>query len=259
MPAGGSVNLNSICEAQMTIHPYASPGAGGKATHRPPPTPTPWLREQPAAQDANPYRQRSGATRQANSSKAGPATFEMAWRSLACSPWLCSGLLALGIASNTVHAHVPLVAFAATGGVMLRRRRAITTVLLIWLANQLIGFGWRGYPVSATALSWGALMGLGTLLVVLLSSERPGFSRSSGRGHAIWQAVVLIAGVALYDGMILLAHPLLADGHAMGWATLLAVVRKQVVWAGAIALGHGWLLHRRQRRLESIVRLSGVH
>jgi hypothetical protein len=142
---------------------------------------------------------------------------------------------------------------------MLPRRRAVATVLLIWLANQLIGFGWRGYPQSATAFTWGAVMGLGTLLAVLLASWRPRFSRRSWRGHAIWQAFAVLAAVVLLQGTILLAYPLLGDGHALGWGTLLAIVRQQLLWAGALALGHGWLLRRRQRRLESIIFRAGAN
>jgi len=53
-------------------------------------------------------------------------------------------------------------------GVALNRRRAIATALLIWLVNQVIGFGLRDYPLSATAFTWGTLMGIGTLLVVAI-------------------------------------------------------------------------------------------
>lgn len=227
----------------MTTHPYAGRGVG-QPPHASPPRESRW--------------RRSSGLRPGSPGSAEPSAFAAAWRSLAGEPWLCAGLLAAGIASNGIHAHVPLAAFAATGGVMLPRRRAITTVLLIWLANQLIGFGWRGYPQSATAFTWGAVMGLGTLLAVLLASWRPRFSRCSWRGHAIWQTLAVIAGLVLFEGAILLAYPLLGDGHAMGWATLLAIVRKELLWAGALALGHGWLLRRRQRRLESIVLRAGA-
>ena len=75
-------------------------------------------------------------------------------------------LLAVGTASNLRYAHTPLVAFAVTSGVILKRRQTITVALLLWLVNQTIGFSLRGYPFSATALTWGVLMGVGTLVAV---------------------------------------------------------------------------------------------
>ncbi|MEO0647897.1 MAG: hypothetical protein AAFZ17_17380, partial [Cyanobacteria bacterium J06650_10] len=117
---------------------------------------------------------------------SGNVDFSYGWRSLAHSRWLSFALLTLGTVSNVIYAHTPLVAFAAMSGVALNRRRAIATALLIWLVNQAIGFGLRGYPLSVTAFTWGALMGIGTLLVVALASIRPGFSQASWAGHFLW-------------------------------------------------------------------------
>ena len=54
-----------------------------------------------------------------------------------------------------------------------------------------MGFGLRGYPLSATAFTWGALMGIGTLLVIAFASIRPGFSQASWAGHFLWIAIAL--------------------------------------------------------------------
>jgi hypothetical protein len=170
--------------------------------------------------------------------------FAQAWRSLAHSrvwPFL---LLALGTASNVVYAHTPLVAFAAIGGVSLPRRRAIAVALGLWLMNQTVGFGLRGYPLTATAFTWGVLMGLGTLLVVSFATVRPTFSQSAWLGHGLWVLLTVMVGFGLYQGLIMLAYPLLADGHAMGWDIIARLFRKQLLWAGAIALIHGALLWR---------------
>ena len=172
------------------------------------------------------------------------ANFSQAWRSLAHSRLLPFLLLALGTATNSVYAHAPLVSFAAMSGAMLSRRRAITVALTIWLVNQVIGFGLRGYPLSETAFMWGALMGIGTLLAVVFASLRPAFSRFSWAGHFSWEIVAVIVGFVLYQGLIMLAYPPLADGHAMGWAVIAKIFSQQVMWAGAIALGHGVLLWR---------------
>jgi len=167
-----------------------------------------------------------------------------AWKTLAHSPAWLGALLALGTASNVVYAHTPLVAFAVVSGVSLPRRRAIAVALGLWLMNQAIGFGMRGYPLTATAFTWGALMGLGTLLVVGFASVRPAFSQSAWLGHGLWVLLTVLVGFVLYQGLIMLAYPLLAEGHAMGWDIIARLFRKQLIWTGAIALIHGAMLLR---------------
>lgn len=170
--------------------------------------------------------------------------FYHGWRSLADGQSLPFLLLVLGTASNTLYAHAPLAAFAALSGASLSRRRAIAIALAIWFVNQAIGFGLQDYPLSATAFTWGALMGMGTLLVVAFASIRPGFSQSSWTGHFVWVAIACISGFVLYQGLMMLVSPMLADGHLMNWDVVAKLFRKQVVWGGALALGHGVLLWR---------------
>ena len=172
------------------------------------------------------------------------------WRSLAHSRWLPFSLLALGAASNAIYAHAPLVAFAAMSGVILNRRRAIVIAVLIWFMNQAIGFGLRGYPLDTIAFTWGALMGIGTLLVVTFASIRPGLNQSSWAGHWLWVVIALIGGFVLYQGLIMLAYPVMADGHSMGWDIIAKLFVKHVMWTGAIALGHGALLWRHLSQLR---------
>ncbi|NEQ42527.1 MAG: hypothetical protein F6K00_02765 [Leptolyngbya sp. SIOISBB] len=170
--------------------------------------------------------------------------FELAWRSLATNRWLLLTFLTLGTASNVMYAHTPLVAFAVMSGLVLTRRRAIAVALLLWVVNQAIGFGLRGYPLTATAFTWGALMGLGTLLVVTFAGWRPGFAQTTWVGHGLWLALSLLIGFGLYQGLILLAHPFMADGHWMDWAIVVKLFGKQTMWTGVMALAHGFLLWR---------------
>lgn len=176
-------------------------------------------------------------------------SFSQSWRLLARSRLLPFLLLAVGTASSGAYAHAPLVSFAAMSGATLPRNRAIAVALTIWLVNQTIGFGLRGYPLTATAFIWGVLMGLGTLLVVAWASLRPAFSQSSWAGHFSWEMVAVMVGFGLYQGLILLAYPLIADGHTMGWDIVGSLFAKQVTWAGAIALGHAAMLWRQMTLL----------
>ncbi|MEL6162037.1 MAG: hypothetical protein AAFR18_22740, partial [Cyanobacteria bacterium J06627_32] len=123
---------------------------------------------------------------------------------------------------------------------------------LIWLVNQAMGFGLRGYPLSATAFTWGALMGIGTLLVAAVASIRPRFSQSSWLGHFLWVVIALFSGFILYQGLIMLAYPAISDGHFMGWEIIAKLFVKQVMWTGAISLGHGLVLWRQVSQLRSL-------
>ena len=172
-------------------------------------------------------------------------SFESAWRSRALSRLLTVTILALGTASNVLYAHTPLVAFAVISGIALTRRRAFSVALLIWLVNQSVGFGLRGYPLTTTAFTWGALMGLGTLLVVAFASWRPSFAQTTWLGHWLWLAIAVLVGCGLYQGLILLAYPVMADGHWRDGAIVVKLFVKQFMWAGAIALGHSLLLWRK--------------
>ena len=176
--------------------------------------------------------------------------FAQAWRSLATNRWLPLTLLALGTASNVMYAHTPLVAFAVISGLAFTRQRAIALAMFIWAINQAVGFGLRGYPLTATAFTWGALMGLGTLLVVVFASWRPGFVRTSWLGHWLWAALSLLVGFGLYQGLILLVHPLMADGHWMDWAIVVRIFSRQVMWTTLLALAHGLLLWRQSTRVS---------
>ena len=170
--------------------------------------------------------------------------FGQAWRSLATNRWLPLTFLALGTASNVMYAHTPLVAFAVMSGLVLNRRRAIAVAMSLWVLNQAIGFGLRGYPLTTTAFTWGALMGVGTLMVVTFASWRPGFAQTTWPGHGLWLALSLLVGFGLYQGLILLAYPFMADGHWMDWAIVVKLFGKQALWTGVMALAHGLLLWR---------------
>src|SRR5882757_6642708 len=58
----------------------------------------------------------------------------------------------------------PFVALAALAGTRMPARQAALLILATWLANQVIGFGVLGYPVTANAFAWGAGIGLAALL-----------------------------------------------------------------------------------------------
>jgi len=168
--------------------------------------------------------------------------FVKGWQAIAYSRLWAMILLAVGVASSLTSAHAPLAAFATVAGLTLPRPRAIGMVMAIWLVNQGLGFTLWRYPLEQTAIAWGLIMGLGAFLAVLLSSRRPVLMQQTWGGYCRWGAVAFIGSVVLYQGLILLAFPLLSSGHSMGWGLVGKLVLKQGMWAGGLAAAHAlWL------------------
>ncbi|MGF1536725.1 MAG: hypothetical protein ACFB4J_09630 [Elainellaceae cyanobacterium] len=177
--------------------------------------------------------------------------FVKGWQAIAYSRLWSMVLLGAGVASSLIFAHAPLPAFATASGMTLPRRRAFVVVVAIWGINQALGFTLRGYPLEPTAIAWGFVMGIGALLAVNLSSRRLDPLRWTWTGYWFWAAIAFFGSVAVYQGLIALVFPLLAQGHSMGWEILGRLIMKQAVWAAGILSCHAlWLkgaLYRAQK------------
>jgi hypothetical protein len=62
---------------------------------------------------------------------------------------------------------VPLAAFAAAAALSLSRRDALLLVILVWLANQFVGFAFLNYPWTANTFAWGVALGIVAILATL--------------------------------------------------------------------------------------------
>jgi hypothetical protein len=71
----------------------------------------------------------------------------------------------------------PFAALATLAALKLSWRDAIGVVLMVWLANQAIGYGLLAYPWTWDSAAWGFAIGASTVLAVLaargLSTTRP--------------------------------------------------------------------------------------
>jgi hypothetical protein len=141
--------------------------------------------------------------------------------------WLCL-LVAVGAASSVALACVtPVAAIATLAALKLRRLEGLAVVLVVWLANQAIGFGLLGYPWTLNCLAWGLAIGVSGLL---------GFGAACALSspHPVRLAVSLpfVAAFAVYELGLYIAG--LGLGTEQG-AFLFAVV-KQVFLVNLIAL-----------------------
>ncbi|HLI21517.1 MAG TPA: hypothetical protein VKV32_10395 [Stellaceae bacterium] len=97
---------------------------------------------------------------------------------------------------------VPFAAFGAATALTLNTRDALLLTVAIWLANQLVGFGFLAYPADASAVSWSAVLGVVALLSTLAARAVSTRMRS-----ARWIAVVVasfVAAFVVYEGSLYL-------------------------------------------------------
>jgi hypothetical protein len=92
---------------------------------------------------------------------------------------------------------VPLAAFAAAAALTLSRRNALLLVLLVWLANQLVGFTVLHYPWTASTFAWGVVLGAVAVLATLAGQWVAG-RLADGRRAVVVMVTFLIA-FAVYE------------------------------------------------------------
>ncbi len=84
----------------------------------------------------------------------------------------CGAFLSVCFACAT-----PFAALATLAGLKLGRRDAVVALSLIWLANQIIGYGFLDYPRTWDCVAWGLAIGISAGLALLatkgLSTTRP--------------------------------------------------------------------------------------
>ncbi|MGD1808268.1 hypothetical protein ACP6PL_22925 [Dapis sp. BLCC M126] len=152
-------------------------------------------------------------------------------------------LITIGSASSIIYPHIPLVGFAAISGVTLNRKQAIISSIIIWLVNQFYGFTLRQYPQTLESLTWGLVMGLGTLLVTILATLKPKFIEQRIWKYYLWLSGSLVIGYVLFEGIILLTASLMAgDSHGLTVAILGRIFVKNIVWAIALTFIHSLLI-----------------
>jgi len=95
---------------------------------------------------------------------------------------------------------VPFAAFAAATALTLNTRDALLLTVALWLANQIVGFGFMGYPWDGATLLWGAVLG-----VVALLSTAAARIASTQVAHVPYGAVLVLsfaAAFVVYEGSL---------------------------------------------------------
>ena len=81
------------------------------------------------------------------------------------------GVLAVSTLVGTLAASclMPFVALAVTAAATLPIRKAVRAVVVIWLANQVLGFTLLGFPLTPPTFASGVVLGLGSLAALAIA------------------------------------------------------------------------------------------
>src|ERR1700719_3527926 len=81
------------------------------------------------------------------------------------APLFCFALLtaSCALASFALACATPFAAFAVIAAAMLPLRPALLVATGAWLVNQGIGFGALRYPIDASTIAWGFVIGVAAL------------------------------------------------------------------------------------------------
>lgn len=145
----------------------------------------------------------------------------------------------------------PFAAFGVLAATTLSRRDGLLLMIVLWLANQAVGFGVLGYPWRADTLGWGVAIGGAALIGTLAAQwavERSGSSRSLGQTVAAF----LSAFVGYQLGLYALAVPFLSVAGAFAPSIIGQVLAVNVgaliglVGVSQLLAAVEGLLHRRR-------------
>ncbi|UFZ04032.1 hypothetical protein LQG66_33380 [Bradyrhizobium ontarionense] len=151
------------------------------------------------------------------------------------APAFCLMLLtaACALASFVFACATPFAAFAVTAAAMLPLRTALPAVLGAWLVNQGIGFGALHYPVDASTLAWGAVIGAAALGATIVARITLASLRAAPAPVAF--AVALIAAYAAYEMVLLAATPVLGGAASFTVAIVARLGLTSAAWLVGLA------------------------
>jgi hypothetical protein len=133
----------------------------------------------------------------------------------------------------------PFAALATLAALNVRRPDAYILTVLVWLANQAVGYGLLNYPRTSDSVAWGIAIGIAALLAthtVIALGPRPLRSGPIGGAAVGFLAAFVVYEVALYAAAFVLP----SSDAAFSLATILYVLKVNVAGlAVLVALSFG--------------------
>jgi hypothetical protein len=95
---------------------------------------------------------------------------------------------------------VPFAAFGAATALTLNTRDALLLTIALWLANQIVGFGFLHYPWDGSTLLWGAVLGVVALLST--AAARIASTRFASASYRVILIGSFAAAFVVYEGSL---------------------------------------------------------
>jgi hypothetical protein len=146
------------------------------------------------------------------------------------APIFCFGLLTVScaLASFALACATPFAAFTVVAAAMLPLRPALLVATGAWLANQSIGFGVHHYPIDASTMAWGFVIGIAALAAtaaaVVVLRALP------ANRTPLMLALALVGAYAAYELVLFTATPFLGGAGAFTLAIVTRIGLSNMVW-----------------------------
>jgi hypothetical protein len=146
------------------------------------------------------------------------------------APLFCFALLTIScaLASFALACATPFAAFAVIAGAILPSRSALLVVAGAWLVNQGVGFGALHYPIDASTIAWGFVIGAAALAATAASAT---LLRALPMSRLpLMLAVTLICAYAAYELVLFAATPVLGGEGAFTVAIVTRLGLLNIAW-----------------------------
>jgi hypothetical protein len=146
------------------------------------------------------------------------------------APMLCFALLtaSCALASFALACATPFAAFAVVAAATLPLRPALLVIVGAWLVNQIIGFGALHYPIDASTIAWGFVIGAAALAATIASSAVLGVLPPNRT--PLMLAAALVCAYAAYELVLFAATPFLGGEGAFTVAIVSRLGALGAVW-----------------------------
>jgi hypothetical protein len=152
--------------------------------------------------------------------------------------WLVALVGGATLATGIYACATPFSAVAAMAALTLPRRAAVMSVVLLWLGNQIIGFGVAGYPLTANAFAWGAAL----LVAVIVSTLAAAPVRDALREQStVIRFVAAFAAAFVSFQLVCALTSVLFDESQLGLAVIAEIAQINAVWAVGLLAAHSVL------------------
>ncbi len=152
--------------------------------------------------------------------------------------WIWIGVVAAATVASSfaLACATPFAALATLAAVKMHRRDAVALVGIAWLANQILGYGFLGYPRTFDSYAWGAALGAASFLALAGAGIIIAWLRQTAAPVGI--AVAFLSAFAVYEAALFAASLALSTGaEALSWSITLWILElNAVALVGLLAL-----------------------